>query len=114
MARWQDSGTMADRIRSTPPRHRSGISTLVLSRPAPRTDGVGARPVSLEPQRRWPMVVTWIVLGGLIAALWALLLLGDSLVPTEAAALAEGSRRSAEGRPRSRAAVAAGGASANG
>ena len=31
-------------------------------------------------RRWWPMVLTWIVLGTAIMALWALLLLGDSLV----------------------------------
>ena len=29
--------------------------------------------------RRWPTVLTWIVLSAAIAALWVLLLLGDSL-----------------------------------
>jgi hypothetical protein len=28
----------------------------------------------------WPLVLTWIFLGSAIAAVWALLLLGDSLV----------------------------------
>jgi hypothetical protein len=31
------------------------------------------------PKRVWPTVLTWAVLSAVIAALWALLLLGDSL-----------------------------------
>jgi hypothetical protein len=37
-----------------------------------------AAPVG-EPGRRWTAVLTWVLLGGAIAGLWTLLLVGDSL-----------------------------------
>jgi len=61
-----------------------GTSALVLSRSDTNADPPAAplpHPPSHAAQvrrRLWPAVVTWILLGGAIAALWALLLLGDS------------------------------------
>lgn len=61
-------------------RQRS-TAAVVLSRddaPAQATapDAAGTRGAR---RARWPTVVTWIVLGAAIAALWAVLLIGDSL-----------------------------------
>ena len=74
---------------ATPPKrgraylHQRGTSALVLSRSDANAGGAAA-PVAENrtvPRRRvWPTVLTWILLGSAIAALWALLLLGDSLV----------------------------------
>ena len=65
----------------TPTRQRS-TAAVVLSRLDPPVlsgqTGPG-RPHAAAP-RVWPTVLNWLLLGGAIAALWALLLLGDSLV----------------------------------
>jgi hypothetical protein len=72
-------------------RQRS-TTAVVLSRPDPRpgrgetvsspSDGACAAAGMQSSSRfsRWLGVLTWVVLGAAIAALWALLLLGDSLV----------------------------------
>lgn len=74
------------------PAHLNQRSTaaVILTRPDPRPGGgkptpsgrgrTGADDVRPRGRGRWPVVLTWIVLGAAIAALWALLLLGDSLV----------------------------------
>lgn len=59
---------------ATPSRLEQLRGWLPLRRPAT------AGPQDAEPAR-WPTVLIWIVLGAVIAALWALLLLGDSLAP---------------------------------
>ena len=60
-------------------------AAIVLTRPDPRPAGGKSAPPGGDPKgaggrSRWPVVLTWIVLGSAIAALWALLLIGDSLV----------------------------------
>jgi len=64
--------------------HQRGTTALVLSRndahrPGAHTSGLDPEPA---PPALWRAVLTWTLLGGAIAALWALLLLGDSLVTT--------------------------------
>jgi hypothetical protein len=66
-------------------RQRS-TAAVVLSRadaPAPGADASptcsGAAATPAVRRRRWPIVLTWIALGSAIAALWAVLLIGDSL-----------------------------------
>jgi hypothetical protein len=57
-------------------------AAVVLSRPdAPLGSGPPAQeqPPSTV-TRIWPTLLTWVLLGAAIAALWALLLLGDSLL----------------------------------
>lgn len=82
---------MSERRTDGRPSHLRQRSTaaLVLSRPDSRPGGsattssggdrgaAGRRSRGLS---RWLAVLTWIVLGAAIAALWALLLFGDSLV----------------------------------
>ena len=68
---------------------RSRDYSIVLSRsdaqPGAEPQGWVAEGSSLLPDtnrfRVLASVLTWVLLGGLIAAAWALLLLGDSLVP---------------------------------
>jgi len=85
---------MADHARRTRPALQRSSSGLVWSRPVVPLAGAGGSPrrrpdASVNyPARRWGAVATWIVLGAMIAALWALLLLGDSLPPAENAASA--------------------------
>jgi hypothetical protein len=92
-------GAMAGGVRFPPPRHHRSTSAFVLSRPggAPPREGTvpGSTPIghARAARRLWTAVATWVVLGALIAALWALLLLGDSLKPAEGSAAAAGSPR---------------------
>jgi hypothetical protein len=65
----------------TPTRQRS-TAAIVWSRtdPPAQSGRSDPEPPPVAPARVWPTVLTWLLLGGAIAALWALLLLGDSLV----------------------------------
>lgn len=60
-------------------------TAMVLSRADPRPGPIGAADSRPAPPRferpRWLGVVKWTLLGAAIAALWVLLLLGDSLRP---------------------------------
>lgn len=64
-----------------------GTAAIVLSRADPPAENGtpwdSPHPALERPGGRapvWPLVLTWIFLGSAIAAVWALLLLGDSLV----------------------------------
>ncbi len=66
-------------------RQRS-TAAVVLSRDDAPAPGAYSPPTDADAggtraarRPRWPTVVTWILLGGAIAALWAVLLFGDSL-----------------------------------
>jgi len=59
-------------------------AAMLLSRPEPRPSAAQAPGPSIGPAPagpRWIGVVKWVVLGAAIAALWTLLLVGDSLRP---------------------------------
>ena len=83
---------MADDANRTRPLPHRATSAIVLSRPVVRLSGTAGSPRRrpdasvTHPAWRWGVIATWIVLGATIAALWALLLLGDSLAPPENAA----------------------------
>lgn len=65
---------------AAPPRSRPVRSTahVVLSRAD--VESPQALPTSPSPPvRRWPLVLTWVLLGSAIAGAWTLLLIGDSL-----------------------------------
>lgn len=69
-----------------PPHHQRSTTALVLSRSTtgPLSDAAERPPTPGDdaPTTRWRWaVVSWIILGAAITALWALLLLGDSLAP---------------------------------
>jgi type VI protein secretion system component VasF len=67
-------------IRRPAPASTRSSAAVVLSRRDPRSHG--AAPTANPPRahsRPWTVVLTWVVLGGAVAALWGLLLLGDSL-----------------------------------
>ena len=60
-------------------RQRS-MAAVVLSRASSSANVVTAdTATNASVRRRWPTIVLWIVLGAAIAALWGLLLFGDSL-----------------------------------
>jgi hypothetical protein len=83
---------MPERRTHEGPSHLRQRSTaaLVLSRADPRPGGAETAPSdgsgvatgarSSSGVSRWLAVLTWVALGAAIAALWALLLLGDSPV----------------------------------
>jgi len=69
-----------------PPQRQRSTTALVLSRSTtgPLSEAAERTPTPGDgaPTTSWRWaVVTWIILGAAIAALWALLLLGDSLAP---------------------------------
>ena len=60
--------------------HERSTAAVILTRDDAHAPAGSADP--LPPRRkarRWPIVLIWTILGSAIAALWALLLLGDSL-----------------------------------
>lgn len=64
--------------------HQRSTAAVVLTRSdAPGSPTGEAAPhdsaVAPQPPRIWPTVLIWILLSSAIAALWAMLLLGDSL-----------------------------------
>jgi hypothetical protein len=68
--------------------HQRSTAAVVLTRsdaPGPAPTGDAAQQggaADTRPSRIWPLVLVWLLLGGAVAALWALLLFGDSLAPS--------------------------------
>jgi type VI protein secretion system component VasF len=69
-------------IRRPPHVSTRSSAAVILSRRDPRPCAPTASPPaesSATRSRQWAVVLIWVVLGGAVAALWGLLLLGDSL-----------------------------------
>jgi hypothetical protein len=61
--------------------HQRSTAAVILTRDDAHAPATSADPLPPRPRkaRRWPIVLIWTILVSAIAALWALLLFGDSL-----------------------------------